>query len=386
MMKVALTLSLIATSALLPVRAAAASVTVNAQPDFPVAFSRLAIMPAAVPDGLDALRVERILADRLVRHDVKAIPVPVVRQAIFEVTGGGEPDVSHLVAISEKVGADAFLIPTVTTASSKTTAAYATGLWSLYSGFVVVGTIQRHQASVGITIIDLNGRVLMRGSGLGSTELGTFYGLLNGIYDEILGYAFNARYWKLRKAAEPIAPVKPVPVLVEVPANTSPQPVNWRVPSGKLTVAYRQHQNGELSPSVHALSLECDGRDCGLVTLTLNQCIDGAFVPRIESGSTLDGSVAVESFAAGAIVLEQKFPDVFGPNEQTVFKYRFEFSTHGSDDRPEFGELIGFSGVASKYSTVLRKLITWELVPLEGRFVEVSMDCPASLEGVPHAP
>jgi hypothetical protein len=358
-------------------------VVVNSQPDFPVAFSRLAVLPALVPDGMDVLQVERILTERLALNGVKAVPIVITRQAIFELTGGVDPDASVIPRLAEKIGADAFLIPALMTASSKTTGAYATGLWGMYSSFVAVGTIQKHQTSVSLTIIDVNGRVLMRGTGFGSTQLNTFYGLLGGVYEQIIKRAFNERYWERRRAAEPITPVVHVPRDSGV-VTPAPNMVDGpEGPVGALSVAYRQRAEGALSQSLHSLKLDCDGRDCTLVTVTLNQCIEGAFFPKVEVASTLDDNLSIESFDGGVLVLEQNLPDVFAPNEQTVIKYRFEYRPRGDLQPHALGELVAFSGIATKNSEVLRRMISWELVPLEGRFVTVQLDCPVSLQGVP---
>jgi uncharacterized protein YqiB (DUF1249 family) len=161
------------------------------------------------------------------------------------------------------------------------------------------------------------------------------------------------------------------------------------VPNGTLTVAYRQLSDGELSKSVHQLQLSCWDGTCSLTTLTLNQCTDLSdgrfFYPKVERSSTPEGNLSVRLQGDTVLIAEQK-------HSETTFRYRFEY-TIKSDERLQkglnlrsnkfFGDLTGFSGAAVKNSTILGQGISWDLVPLQGRFPRVKLDCDVTLDGVP---
>jgi hypothetical protein len=156
-------------------------------------------------------------------------------------------------------------------------------------------------------------------------------------------------------------------------------------PNGELKVAYRQLDAGKLADSVHHLSLWCSDGRCSLTTLSLNQCVFDAFYPKVQRTSTEERNLAVVEIDDGVLEAEERYSG-------TTFKYRFTYTVR-SDPRLSkelglqgirwFGELSGFSGAVVKYSAILDKIISWELVPLKGRNPKIEAKCKILLDGVP---
>jgi hypothetical protein len=150
------------------------------------------------------------------------------------------------------------------------------------------------------------------------------------------------------------------------------------IPDVSFRVAYRQLSNGELSESVHQVQILCSQGSCTLTTLTLNQCWqlpegEPAMVPRIERASTDEQTLTVTA-RDGVLTAEEKTPE-------TILTYRFEY------DRKEknlmFTKLTGFSGVVVKDSDVLKKIVSWEMVPLKGQAPRIKAACEIMLDGIP---
>jgi hypothetical protein len=163
------------------------------------------------------------------------------------------------------------------------------------------------------------------------------------------------------------------------------------LPNGTLSVAYRQQVEGKLSQGVHQVELSCWNGVCSLTTLTLNQCWDwkdgkgGSFYPKVQRASTAEGDLVVMPQSETSLIAEQKFSD-------TVFRYRFSYTVRTDQELQAsinlrsaqfFEALTGFSGAVVKTSSILDKIISWELVPLQGRFPRLKLDCDVTLDGVP---
>lgn len=156
-------------------------------------------------------------------------------------------------------------------------------------------------------------------------------------------------------------------------------------PNGSLRVAYHQLLDGKLSESVHHVELTCwDGR-CSLTTLTLNQCMVGAFYPKIERTSTEEGDLIIAEIGNGVLVVEER-------HTVATFKYRFEYRVRTDQDLSRelrlregryFQDLISFRGAAVKQSPLLNQAVTWELLPLKGRSPAIEAKCKIALDGVP---
>lgn len=148
------------------------------------------------------------------------------------------------------------------------------------------------------------------------------------------------------------------------------------IPDGELRIAYRQVQDGESSRTVFQNYLECDRGHCTLTTLTLNQCIFGAFYPKIQHWRTDDGSLSVKLVAPDVVAAELQ-------EQGATFQLRFTFDVREDQllGRPIFGKLRDFSGGVVKQSSALDKVLTWELAPLRG-ITSIEFDCPASLDSI----
>lgn len=161
-----------------------------------------------------------------------------------------------------------------------------------------------------------------------------------------------------------------------------------QLPNGQLEVAYRQLIDGRLSESIHNIVLSCYDERCSMTTLTLNQCFDfpdgKSFYPKIERTSTGEGNLVVRAIEKGIVEVEEKYP--------SSFKYRFTYKTKndsllstntGLRNNLWFDKLTGFSGAVIKQSAILKKVVSWELVPLKGESVVVKPACNINLKGVP---
>jgi hypothetical protein len=162
-------------------------------------------------------------------------------------------------------------------------------------------------------------------------------------------------------------------------------------PNGSLKVAYRQLSEGKLSESVHHITLWCGDGRCSLTTLSLNQCGQsgkkGEFYPRVERTSTQEGNLFLTETTNGELGAEEKHPEA-------TFKYRFTYKVRQDPELSKifrskqtrwFGDLTGFTGAVVKDSSVLGKIISWELIPLKGKSPRIQAACQIMLDGVPHS-
>jgi hypothetical protein len=161
-------------------------------------------------------------------------------------------------------------------------------------------------------------------------------------------------------------------------------------PNGSLNVAYRQLSEGQLSESVHHIKLLCGDGRCSITTLSLNQCgrsgKRGEFYPKVERTSTQEGNLFLWEITNGELSAEEKHPEA-------SFKYRFTYKVRQDPGLSKitrnkqtrwFGDLTGFSGAAIKDSSILGKVISWEMIPLKGKSPRIEAACQIMLDGVPH--
>jgi hypothetical protein len=160
-------------------------------------------------------------------------------------------------------------------------------------------------------------------------------------------------------------------------------------PNGSLKVAYRQLLEGKLSESIHHLVLWCGDGQCNLTTLTLNQCGSWderkVFYPKVERTSTEERNLSVTELSSGVLAAEER-------HAETTFKYRFTYKPRTDPKLSKltrlqgtrwFGDLTGFSGAVVKDSSIMKKVVSWELVPLKGRSPIIEATCKILLDGVP---
>ncbi len=158
-------------------------------------------------------------------------------------------------------------------------------------------------------------------------------------------------------------------------------------PNGGLKVAYRQRVEGKLSESVHYISLWCSDGQCSLTSLTLNQRFPGDdyYYPKIERTSTQEGNLSVSEIRDGVLIVEEK-------HSGATIKYRFTYTVRSDQELSKmvnlqqvrwFEDLNAFSGALVKYSSILKKVVSWEFVPLKGRSPIIKTACKIMLDGVP---
>jgi hypothetical protein len=167
-------------------------------------------------------------------------------------------------------------------------------------------------------------------------------------------------------------------------------------PNGTLEVAYRQRESSGLSDSVHLLSLTCFDGNCTATTLTVNQCVPWAlpgggsqsgFYPKVEQAKTVEQNLTVHEMHNSVLSVEERHAHKDG----IVLKYRFGFTTYDNADLSRqlglktiryFQRVTTFSGSAVKDSSVMNKVLSWELVPVRGRPAIIEPKCKIAVFGL----
>ena len=149
------------------------------------------------------------------------------------------------------------------------------------------------------------------------------------------------------------------------------------IPSGEITITYKQVHDGKISEGYHELRLACFNKQCSLRTVTLNQCWGMDPIGRwsfatVQESSTNAGNLKIISAERGALVLEER-------TGGAILVYRFSYSLN-QQGQLSHDSLRDFSGGASKNSDILGQVLTWQLIPLRttdtSRFENVKLDCP----------
>lgn len=149
------------------------------------------------------------------------------------------------------------------------------------------------------------------------------------------------------------------------------------IPDVSLEVAVRQREGGSVGKGLHLAHLLCWQGNCSLTWLSLNQCGPAgsgkdAFYPKVERFSTQEGNLEVTSLG-NALQVKQIASEV-------TTRFRIGYETTPSISLST--KVTSFSGGFVKNSTLLRKVITVEYVPLIGSFSEIKLDCAALLPGI----
>jgi hypothetical protein len=153
------------------------------------------------------------------------------------------------------------------------------------------------------------------------------------------------------------------------------QSANLGIPNGNLRVAARQFEDGEPGTGVHLFEVSCwDGR-CTLTTVSLNQCIAGAFYPKVEQSSTQDGSLRVTNLG-DVLVLEVRNVDLGG---DSITNLRLGYAVERSTMLPL---VTSFSGGFVKNSEIAKRVLTVQYIPVKGPNEVITLDCPVELPGV----
>jgi len=147
-----------------------------------------------------------------------------------------------------------------------------------------------------------------------------------------------------------------------------------RVPNAILEVTIQQKEGQQVGKGLHLLQLFCRDGDCSLTTLSLNQCGelgDGtrAFYPKIGRTSTREGNLVV-NVSADVLVIKETDEDS-GGDYVTTLRIGFERDAAGGPAT----KITSFTGGFVKNSTLLKKVITVEYVPLKGVASAIRLDC-----------
>ena len=151
------------------------------------------------------------------------------------------------------------------------------------------------------------------------------------------------------------------------------------IPNVNFEVTFRQKEEGKFSQGLHVLNLFCYDQKCTLIYLSLNQCMkfmsSNSFYPKMELFSTDGGDLQV--YDLGNTIHIKHL------NGLANVTLRFSYERTGSEPMGIISDLTGFSGGFVKDSVILKKVVTAEYVPLEGRTQYITMDCSVMLSGIP---
>ena len=110
------------------------------------------------------------------------------------------------------------------------------------------------------------------------------------------------------------------------------------------------------------------------------------FYPKVERTSTEERNLSITEPSSGVLLAEEQ-------HAETTFKYRFTYKLRTNPELSRltrlqgtrwFGDLTGFSGAVVKDSSILKKVVSWDLVPLKGRSPIIEATCKILLDGVPY--
>ena len=148
-------------------------------------------------------------------------------------------------------------------------------------------------------------------------------------------------------------------------------------PEVALTVATRFNENSAWGNEIDVLTLNCFEGNCELITIVLNKCVSlsdrgKVQIPFAHTASTRSGGLQVYRVANSIHV------EVVGGSSGITRKMIFEFIPDSSIAT----KLKSFSGAYVKNSDILGKTITAELVPLQGEYETIEIECPIELPGI----
>jgi hypothetical protein len=138
------------------------------------------------------------------------------------------------------------------------------------------------------------------------------------------------------------------------------------LPNVMLEFTVQPSQEDRISPWYHIWHLYCISGKCRLNVLTVGQCSPSwgddpaKFYPKIETSSTEEGNLEVIELSSNVLHLRQMSGEavvtarIGYANPLTIGGYTW------------YTQTTGFSGIVVKQSSILDKVITWELVPLKG--------------------
>jgi len=153
------------------------------------------------------------------------------------------------------------------------------------------------------------------------------------------------------------------------------------VPNLHLRVTVQQKTEGKLEKGFHVIELTCwEGGQCSLTSVSLNQCMESssgkkAFYPRVQYSSTWIGNLKVRN-EGNTLIVQETGSDIFGDYTNNM---RFDYEPVKDHI---VTRLTGFNGGYVKNSTLLKKILTTEYIPLPKADQVISLDCGVLLPGV----
>lgn len=150
------------------------------------------------------------------------------------------------------------------------------------------------------------------------------------------------------------------------------------LPDVKLRVATRFSENSAWGKEINVLTLSCFEGNCELVTLVLNKCYSLADEKEAQSpfAYTVDtGGGGLHIQRSGNTLLVEEPGGLSGVTRKMMFEF--------IPGRLMATKLKSFSGAYIKNSDILVKIIVAELLPLQGDYQTVELDCPIELPGIP---
>jgi len=158
-------------------------------------------------------------------------------------------------------------------------------------------------------------------------------------------------------------------------------PASGSIPNANLRVTVQQREDGKINKGFHVLELFCWDGNCSLSSVSLNQCGESgsgkqAFYPKVQYSSTSIGNLKVSN-EGNSIVVQETGSDRGG---DYVTNLRFDYEPTGKDNIVT--RLTGFSGGYVKNSTILKKVLTTDYVPLPKANQVMKLDCGVLLPGI----
>lgn len=180
----------IVSTALLIASTSFAAVDVQKSADFPSSVKHLAVAPLPCSEEVNCKKVEKRLNKEVQKHfpQVQIVDTDGVKQALFELSVI-EPDKEAIIEAARKLGCDAVLLPAVL--GSERTDHW--NVWTEYdTGKIHSSDAASVTSSVRIIIMDLEGKLLMKGEATGESYLQTdpTY-FAESQFDKILRKALN---------------------------------------------------------------------------------------------------------------------------------------------------------------------------------------------------
>jgi len=166
-----MTKHLIAASALLIATASFGAVDVQKSGNFPASIRRMAIAPLPCSEGVNCVKVEKHLNKIVPKlfSNAAIVGTDDVKQALFE-KSITETSKESILEVAKEMGCDAVLLPAVLGSDRKD----HWNAWTDYdTGQVHASDSASVQSSVQVIIMDVDGKLLMKGQAVGESYLQT---------------------------------------------------------------------------------------------------------------------------------------------------------------------------------------------------------------------